>query len=74
MIVYTMCIVYELSLGYFAAVPFVSAVIFMWIYCRRSSDSAINDRCADLLRTLSLLFTEKAVSIVYPRQRPHAAL
>ena len=27
MIVYMLCIVYELSLGYFAAVPFASAVI-----------------------------------------------
>ena len=48
--------------------------VFMGIYCQRSSDSAINDHCADLLQALSLLFTEKAVSIVYPRQRPHVAL
>ena len=26
MIVYTLCIVYEMSLGYFAAVPYVSIV------------------------------------------------
>ena len=45
-----------------------------WIYFQRSYDSAINDLCADLLRALPLLFTEKAVSIIYPIQRPHAAL
>ena len=35
---------------------------------------AINDGCADLLRTLSLLFMVKAVSIIYLRQRPHVEL
>ena len=47
---------------------------FTRIYCQQSSDPEINDRCADLLRTLSLLFTVKAVSIIYLRQRPHVAL
>ena len=55
-IVYTLCIVYELSLGYSAAVPFVSAVFLRGFIVNGNSDSAINDRCADLLRALPLLF------------------
>ena len=47
---------------------------YMCIYCQQSSDPAVNDRCVDLLRTLSLLFTVKAVSIIYLRQRPQVAL
>ena len=70
---YTLCIVYELSLGYFAAVPFVFAVCLRELIVNGNSDSAINDRCADLLRALSL-FAEKAVSIIYPRQQPHVTL
>ena len=42
-----LCLVYELSLGYFA-------LCFTWIYCQRSSDSAVNDRCVDLLRALNV--------------------
>ena len=71
---YTLCIVYELSLGYFAAVPLVSAVFLRGFIVNGNSDSAINKRCTGQLPALSLLFTDKAVSIVYPRQRPHVAL
>ena len=48
--------------------------VFTWNYCQQSSNSAINNRCADLLRALSLLFAEKAVAIVHPGQRPHVSL
>ena len=44
---------------------------FPWIYCQQSSDPAIHDRCADLLRVFSLL---KTVSIIYLTQRPHVTL
>ena len=56
-IVYTQGIVYELSLGYFAAVPFVFALFLREFIVNGNSDSAINDRCADLLRVLSLLLS-----------------
>ena len=46
--------------------PYIFAVFFTWIYCQQSS---INDRCADLLRTLSLLYTRKAVSIIQAKQK-----
>ena len=46
--------------------------VFTWIYCQRSLNSAINDRCADLLRALPLLFTEKVASTVYPTLCEHS--
>ena len=51
MIVYalSLCIVYELSVGYFAAVPLVFAVYLRGFIVNGNSDSAIDDRCADLL-------------------------
>ena len=70
-IVYTLFIVYELSLGNLVVVPFVFAVFLRGFIVNENQDSAVNNRCADLLWALSLLFTEKAVSIVFPRQRPH---
>ena len=56
-----LCIVYELNLGYFAAVPFVFAVFLRGFIVNENSDSAINDRCAYLLRALHFIYQESRI-------------
>ena len=66
---HTLCILYELSLVSFVVVPHVSIVFLRGFYCQQSSDSAIKDLCADLLRILSFKFLHSQILILdgFPR-------